>query len=248
MRDDAALNGIIHNLDPNTTFAIVYETYSNAWEIPFIAVKEHIERGNPAVVCNYAKPVERLLRELELVGFDVRKALKGDSFFIIDIFGSRYNLRVNLPNVFYIDSVDPETLMPKIALVFQERILPKVKGKFLLRLLQPLHGLVSLSGEEPAIKMFSNMITLSSRLGVKSSIMLTLNQDTVSRNFTAWTVELSDYVLLSKVFVGKGRIEEHLYFLKAPITDFKPEEFVLTKTGKKGRERFSLRKVRELSP
>jgi hypothetical protein len=244
MSGDEPLGELFRGIIPGTTVAFIYETYSTSWELPLLMVKERVESGSAAVITSYTKPVGHLLRDLKLTGLDVQKALDDDLLFIIDIFGSRYRLRETAKNLFYLDQVEPETLNPKIWRIYEEHILPKIGDKELLRLIYPLHGVVQFAGEEPTTKLMSQVIARYSSINTRSSMVVTLNKDTVSKSFTAWTVELSDYVFLSRIFLGKGNIEEHLYFLKAPIPNFRPAEFILKKTGKSGMERFKIRRVR----
>lgn len=238
----------VGEITPYSTLTLIYETYSDAWEIPLVMAKEFMDKGWAVVITNYLRPLNHFLRDLEIVGIDAEKALDEDTLFIIDVFGSRYHLRTERRNVFYLDPVEPETLNPKIFRIYQENIIPRTEGKRILRIVYPLHGVVQIAGEEPTVKMLSQVLSLYSRLPVESFLVMSLNRDTVSKNFTAWIVELSDYVLLSKAFVGKGKFEEHLYFLKAPIPGFKPEEYLLIKTGKTGRERFGVKRLGELIP
>ncbi|NJF24127.1 hypothetical protein [Thermococcus sp. Bubb.Bath] len=240
-----ALGGLFESILPGTTVAFIYETYSTSWELPLLMVKEMVESGNAAVITSYTKPAGHLFRDLKLMGLDVQKAMEDDLLFIIDIFGSRYHLQETAKNLFYLDQVDPETLNPKIWRIYTEHILPKIENKGLLRLVYPLHGVVQFAGEEPTTKLMSQIIAQYSSINSRSSMVVTLNKDTVSRSFTAWAVELSDYVFLSRIFLGKGNIEEHLYLLKAPIPNFKPSEFILKKTGKHGRERFRIKRILE---
>jgi len=243
MGGEEPLGGLFKGILPGTTVAFIYETYSTSWELPLLMAKERIENGSAAVITSYTKPANHLFRDLKLMGLDVQKAMEDDLLFIIDIFGSRYHLHETAKNLFYLDQVDPETLNPKIWRIYEEHILPKIGNKGILRLIYPLHGVVQFAGEEPTTKLMSQVIARYSSINKRSSMVVTLNRDTVSRSFTAWTVELSDYVFLSKIFLRKGSIEEHLYFLKAPISNFGPAEFILKKTGKSGRERFKIRRV-----
>ncbi|ASJ03037.1 hypothetical protein A3L09_07085 [Thermococcus profundus] len=240
-----SLRRLFESILPGTTVAFIYETYSTSWELPLFMVREKIENGNAAVITSYTKPAGHLFRDLRLMGLDVHKAMEDDLLFIIDIFGSRYRLRETAKNLFYLENVEPETLNPKIWRIYTEHILPRIEDRDLIRLIYPLHGVVQFAGEEPTTKLMSQVVARYASINNRSSMVVTLNKDTVSRSFTAWTVELSDYVFLSKIFLGKGNIEEHLYFLKAPLPNFKPEEFILKKTGKPGRERFKIQRVRE---
>ncbi len=245
MGGDEPLGELFEDLLPGTTVAFIYETYSTSWELPLLMVKERVEKGSAAVITSYTKPANHLFRDLKLMGLNVQKAMENDLLFIIDIFGSRYHLHETAKNLFYLDQVDPETLNPKIWRIYEEHILPKIGDRQILRLIYPLHGVVQFAGEEPTTKLMSQVIARYSSISRRSSMVVTLNKDTVSRSFTAWTVELSDYVFLSRIFLGKGSIEEHLYFLKAPIPNFRPAEFILKKTGKSGGERFKIQRVHE---
>ncbi len=241
---------LVKEFIPGSTLAVIYETYSSAWELPLVIVKELVESGWVVPITNYMRPLGHLIRDLNNVGLDAEKSLEHDQLFIIDVFGSRYGLKEDRKNVFYLDSVDPETLNPKIFRIIYEKILPKAKahGKKVLRLIYPLHGVVQIAGEEATIKMLGHHLTQHATLPVESSMIISLNKDTVSKNFTSWVVELSDYVLLSKVFIERNMIEEHLYFLKAPLREFRPGEYLLIKTGRIGKERFGMRRIGGFSP
>lgn len=243
MESGPFLKYIFSLIRPGAVVSFIYETYSTGWELPLLLVKEHIDQGGAAVITNYTKPVEHLFRDLKILGLDVESALQDNRLFIIDIFGSRNRIHVERKNLFYLDHVEPETLNPKIWRIYENYILPKIKERPLLRLIYPLHGVVQFAGEEPTIKLLSQVVARYSTQIPNSTMVLVLNRDTVSKNFTAWTVELSDYVFLSKIFLGKGAIDEHLYFLKAPLPGFTPSEYILIKTGKAGSERFKVKKV-----
>jgi hypothetical protein len=249
----STLRELFTAVHPGTTCSFIYETYSNSWELPLLMVKEHVERGNVAVISNYAQPIRHLFRDLKLIGLDIKKAMKEKRLFIIDVFGSRHNIRESGENLFYLDNVEPETLNPKIWRIYTEHILPSVGERWVLVLIYLLHGVVQFAGEEPTIKLMGQVIARYSVQLPRSTMVVALNKDTVSRSFTAWTVELSDYVFLSRIYLEKGKIEEHLYFLKAPIPNFRPAEYVLKKTGKVGVERFRIKHVHkeeegEISP
>ncbi|ASJ00975.1 hypothetical protein [Thermococcus gorgonarius] len=242
------IEDLFKTITPGTTVSFIYETYSMSWELPLVLIKYHIENGNAAVISNYSRPVGHLFRDLKILGMNVKEVIKEDRLFIIDVFGSRHRIIEGGKNIFYLDSVEPETLNPKIWRIYEENIIPRIKDKWLLRVIYPLHGVVHFAGEEPTIKIMSQVIAKYSLNLPNSTMVLVFNRDTVSKNFTAWTVELSDYVFLSKVFLGKGAIEEHLYFLKAPVPGFKPKEYRLIKTGKRGSGMFRIKKVGESSP
>lgn len=242
------LERVTENFIPGSTLALIFETYSSVWELSLIMAKEFIEQGGTVVITNYIRPVSYLIRDLNLLGLDAEGALGDDRLFIIDVFGSRYNLRDERKNILYLDSVEPETLNPKIFRMYQEKIIPKVGDRKLLRIIYSLHSVTQIAGEEPTVKMFSQVLANYSKMPFESFMVVLLNRDIVSKSFVAWVAELSDYVLLSKVFIGRNQFEEHLYFLKAPVCEFKPEECLLIKTEKAGRERFEIRKIGELNP
>jgi len=79
-------------------------------------------------------------------------------------------------------------------------------------------------------------------------LLMPLNEDIVSRRFSAWVSNVSDYVLLAKSWIREDHVRELLYFIKAPHADFEPVVYSLK--ASKGKEKIMLKKLSapELGP
>ncbi|ASJ06824.1 hypothetical protein [Thermococcus pacificus] len=209
-----------------------------------------IEKGYFTVVSNYSVPLRSFVRHGVSVGLDVEKALSGEKMAIIDVFDSGYaKLKDSLPGVFYLDSVEPETINPKLDRIYCEELEEKLRSGKALRVIYTLDGAALMLGEENTLRLLNQTVAAKS-VGMPNSILLLpVNADIVSKRFVAWISNISDYVLLAKSWIREDHIKEILYLIKAPNPDFEPA--VYSMKIKKGANRIRLKKLRsapELRP
>jgi len=232
-----------------STIAIVYDTYSSAWQIPLVFLKYVLERGGFGVISNYTLPMSSLIRKASSIGLNIKKELLNGRMAIIDLFGTRYSAsKPNLPNVFYLDKVEPETINPKIERIYTLSLSGVIGDRHLIRVIYTLDGAAMMLGEDHTLKLLNQTPSYTSRVLENSTAVLSLNQDVVSKRFVAWTSGISDVVLTVRTFLKEGEMREYLYVTAAPCEDFEPAVYILRVTRKKGIERFRIRKVNGSAP
>ncbi len=228
------------------TIAAIYDAHSSAWQILFLFLRRALENGCFAVVTNYSIPLRSFVRRGKSVGLDIRKALEAGKMAIIDVFGSRYTkIPDTLPGVFYLDKVEPETINPKIDMIYCGPLREKLRSGKTLRIIHTLDGAAMMLGEESTLRLLNQTVAVKSVKFPDSVLVIPVNSDMVSRRFVAWVSNLSDYVLLAKSWIREDRIKELLYLIKAPYADFEPAIYSLT--VEKGKSRVALERI-ESSP
>ena len=228
---------------PGSTISIIYDAYSSAWQIPLVILKYAIDNGYFGVVSNYNMPIRALVRKSKTVSLDVEKALREDKMAIIDLFGTRYNSREELPNVFYLDKVEPETLNPKIERIYQGPLREKLSTMPTLRVIYTLDGASVLLGEESTLKLLNQTLACRSVQLPHSTLILALNSDVVSKRFVAWVAGISDYVIKANSRFGEDGIREYLYLISAPDEEFEPSAYSFKVTKEKGIEKLRVKKI-----
>ncbi|WP_457742127.1 hypothetical protein [Thermococcus sp.] len=227
-----------------STIAIVYDTYSSAWQIPLVFLKYVLEREGFGVISNYTLPLQSLIKKAASIGLDVKRELFRNRMAIIDLFGTRYfTVKPDLPNVFYLDKVEPETINPKIERIYSIKLSRAIGKRPVIRVIYTLDGAAMMLGEDHTLKLLNQTLAYSNSVLRSSTLILSLNQDVVSKKFVAWTSSVSDVILAVKSFLKEGEIKEYLYVTAAPCEDFEPAVYLLRVTRKKGIERFKIRKV-----
>ncbi|WP_297550801.1 hypothetical protein [Thermococcus sp.] len=225
-----------------STVSVIFDTYSSAWQILFLFLRKAIEEGYFTVISNYSVPLKSLLHRCSSVGLNAEEALQSSRLAIIDVFGSRYSpLRLDMKNVFYLDKVEPETINPKIDMIYCGPLKERLTSENAIRMIYTLDGASLMLGEEQTIKLLNQTIAQKSIRFPESILLLPLNADMVSKRFVAWVSNISDYVLLAKSEIRDNNVKELLYFLKAPYADFEPMIYSLKVS--RGREKIVLKKI-----
>jgi len=228
---------------PGSTISLIYDTYSSAWRIPLVILKYAIDNGYFGVVSNYNVPIKTFLRKGSSVGLDVERALKEDRMAIIDLFGTKYGLKKELPNVFYLDKVEPETLNPKIERVYTGPLKEKLSKMPVIRVIYTLDGASIMLGEEQTLRLLNQSLACRALQLPNSTLVISLNEDVVSRRFVAWVVGISDYVITASSHFTEDGLREYLYLVSAPHEEFEPTAYSFKVTGEKGIEKLKVRKI-----
>ncbi|MBO8174642.1 MAG: hypothetical protein H0Z18_05230 [Thermococcus sp.] len=230
---------------PNSIVAIIYDTYSSAWLISFALLKSEIDKNNFGIISNYNLPLLNLFRAAEFVGLELKKELKDDNIAIIDVFGSKYGSRFEFKNVFYLNYVDPETINPKIDMIYEHEIKPILGNRTAFRVIYTLDGAALMLGENMTLKLLNQTIAVKTKLMPNSVLVLPINKDVVSQRFVAWITNISEYVIVASSKITEEEIEERLHLVKSPLEEFAPSTYTLWTT--KGRKAERLR-VKKLTP
>ncbi|NJE06410.1 hypothetical protein E3E36_09690 [Thermococcus sp. M36] len=228
---------------PGSTISIIYDAYSSAWRIPIILLRHALENGHVGIVSNYSGPLRLFSRKASTVGLDVEDALAGNRLAIIDLFGTRYGSRESLPNVFYLDKVEPETLNPKIDRIYTGQLKGMIAGRPVLRLVYTLDGVSLLLGEDNTLKLLNQTLASKNDQLPESILVLALNKDVVSKRFVAWVAGISDYVILAKSWTEETGLKEALYVISAPYEEFEPEMYSFHVTKARGMEKLKVKKI-----
>jgi len=232
-----------------STIAVIYDAYSSAWQILFLFLRKAMDEGYFAVISNYSVPLKSLLHRCNSVGLDAKEALEHSRMAIIDVFDSRYSpVRTEMKNVFYLDKVEPETINPKVDMIYHGPLGEKLRSGDSLRMIYTIDGVSLMFGEEQTLKLLNQTIASKSVNFPDSALLLPLNGDMVSRRFVAWVSNVSDYLILAKSWIREDHVKELLYFLKAPYADFEPVVYSLKVS--RGREKIVLKRIStpELGP
>jgi archaellum biogenesis ATPase FlaH len=222
---------------------LVYDTYSSAWKLPLLLLCRAIKNGYFGVVSNYNIPVQNLMKKSTSVGLDMENALKRGDVAIIDLFGTRYGSKLEMPNVFYLDKVEPETLNPKISHIYETALKEVLSKRPAFRLIYTLDGAALMLGEENTLKLLNRTIATRSIQLPDSVLVIPVNRDVVSEKFVAWTVSVGDYVLVARSEFRGGRHIEYLYLISAPHEDFEPTTYSFRVTKSKGIEKLKIEKI-----
>ena len=230
---------------PGSTISIIYDAYSSAWQIPLVILKHAIDNGYFGVVTNYNVPLRAFMRKGRAAGLDVEKALNNGRMAIIDLFGTRYGLNEEAPNVFYLDKVEPETLNPKIERIYGGPLKEKLSNVPVIRMIYTLDGASIMLGEESTLKLLNQTLAYRELQLPNSTLVIALNGDVVSKRFVAWVAGISDYVIRATSHFTENGLREYLYLISAPHEEFEPTAYSFKVTGEKGIEKL---RVRKLSP
>ncbi|WP_240910561.1 hypothetical protein [Thermococcus sp. GR6] len=226
-----------------STVSIIYDAYSSAWQISLLLLRYGLENGYFGIVSNYTIPLNAFMRKAGTVGLNVIEALKNGEMAIIDLFGSRYLSKEDIPNVFYLDKVEPETLNPKIERIYTTNLKEYLSEKPALRLIYTLDGASLMLGEDNTLKLLNQTLASRSIELPNSTLVLAINQDVVSRRFVAWVASISDYVILARSRLDEDGPREFLYLITAPYEEFEPTAYSFRVTKDKGIEKLKVRKI-----
>lgn len=228
---------------PGSTVSVVYDAYSSAWQIALLLLRYGLENGYFGIVSNYSVPLSAFIRKAETVGIDIRNTLEKGEMAIIDFFGSRYLSKEELPNVFYLDKVEPETLNPKIERIHDGPLKEYLSEKLALRMIYTLDGASLLLGEDNTLKLLNQTLASKSIRLRDSTLVLAINRDVVSQRFVAWVTSISDYVILAQSQLDEDGPTEFLYLIKAPYEEFEPTAYSFKVTKNRGMDKLKVRKI-----
>ncbi|MDK2783285.1 MAG: hypothetical protein PWQ32_874 [Thermococcaceae archaeon] len=234
------------SIPEGSILTIVYDAYSSAWMLSFAILKKELWRSF-GIISNYNFPFQSLCRAAKQVGLDIEKELVNDNLAVIDVFGSKYNVRYEKKNVFYLDSVLPELINPKIDLIYRENIKPLIKGRRVIRLINTLDGAALMLGEMETLKLLNQTIAQRSKDMPDSILILPINKDVVSQKFIGWVAGVSDYVIIASTKLDES-VEEKMYLVKSPEEGFTPTVYRLWITEEKSPERLKVKKIGEGKP
>ncbi|WP_175059021.1 hypothetical protein [Thermococcus sp. 2319x1] len=240
------LESIFRELYGGSILTIVYDAYSSAWMLGFAILKKELWRSF-GIISNYNFPFQGLCRAAKQVGLDIEKELLNDNLAVIDVFGSKYSVRYEKRNVFYLDSVSPELINPKIDLIYAENIKPMIGGRRVIRLINTLDGAALMLGEMETLKLLNQAIARRSKDMPDSILILPINKDVVSQKFIGWVAGVSDYVIVASTKLDEG-FEEKMYLVKSPEEGFTSTVYRMWITGDKSPERLKVKKIGDGKP
>ena len=230
------------SIPAGSILTIVYDAYSSAWMLSFAVLKKELLRGSFGIISNYNFPFQNLCRAAKHVGLDIEKELSNDNLAVVDVFGSKYSVRCDKKNVFYLDSVSPELINPKIDLIYAENIRPLTRGRRIIRLINTLDGIALMFGEPETLKLLTQTIAQRSKDMPDSILILPINRDVVSQKFIGWVAGVSDYVIIASTRLEEN-VEEKMYLVKSPEEGFTSTVYRLWITEEKSPERLKVRKI-----
>ena len=230
------------SIPAGSILTIVYDAYSSAWMLSFAILKKELLRGSFGIISSYNFPFQNLCRAAKHVGLDIEEEISSDNLAVIDVFGSKYNVRCDKKNVFYLDSVLPELINPKIDLIYAENIKPLARDRRVIRLTSTLDGAALMLGELETLKLLNQTIAQRSKDMPDSIFILPINKDVVSHKFIGWVAGVSDYVIIASTRLEEN-VEEKMYLVKSPEEGFTSTVYRLWITEEKSPERLKIRKI-----
>jgi len=222
---------------------IIHDGYSSAWMIGFAILKKELSEGRFAIISSYTLPLPSLFRAAKQVGLEIEEELEMNNLVVIDIFGSKYSARYERKNVFYIDNVSPETINPKINMIYNQ-IKPVAGERRILRVMHTLDGAALMFGEVETLKLLNQTVAERSKDMSNSVLVLLINRDVVSKKFVGWVAEISDYVIVASVQLEES-IKEKIYVVKSPEEGFTSAVYHLQITEERSPNRIRIRKANE---
>ncbi|NJF25134.1 hypothetical protein [Thermococcus sp. Bubb.Bath] len=209
----------------DSTLLIVYNTYSFGWALGVQIFRKLVDSGGFGVVSNYSFPISLLVKYAGAMGYDfIESGEKGD-LVIIDVFGSTYDIRSDLPFVYYTGKLGPENYLAEMVGAYRGAIEDHLGGRKPIGISVTLDGLAGLFGEESTIRVLKRNLAMKEAARMSEdrkrpiNIFL-LNKDRVSERFISWVGEYSEHIVEFTASSSPG--VERMAVRKSLLPDFVP--------------------------
>lgn len=231
-----------YELPCDEAVSIIYDRFSSAWAVGLAITYWFVQKGAFGIISNYNLPVSKLADASKFVGLDLRKELKNDRIAIIDVFGSRYGNKEELKNVFHLDTVDPETINPKISRIYFS-LKPLTDRRHVIRLVYTLDGASIILGEGETLKLLNQTLAQRDRELPNSILILPVNKDVVSGRFVSWVASISDYILVGTSEITNRGLVERFHLVRSPLEEFEPTTYEFRVSKERRVERLKFKKL-----
>jgi hypothetical protein len=207
---------------------VVYDASSFGWTIGVQVFRRIIESGNGfGVVTSYSFPLSLLEKYALSMNYDVLKHGDQGELIIIDVLGSLYDARVDLPFVYYPGKLNAETFLAKLEATYRKIFSERLEGKMPIEISVTMDALPSLFGEDAAIKMLrrslvTKELALIKEPGWRPTSIFLLNRERASRYYLEWLSQYAEHIIDFRPAETPG--VERMMVRKSLLPDFVPSE------------------------
>lgn len=209
------------------TLLVIYDASSFGWTVGVQIFRRLTELGGFGLITSYSFPISLLEKYALTMRYDVLEEGKLGRLAIVDIIGSLYGVRADLPFVYYPGTIDSETFLAKLERVHGRIFEERLNGRNPVRISVTIDALPDLFGEEASMRilrrgMMMKEAGLLRNGGVGPIDILLLNRERASRRFIEWLSQYSEHIIEFKP-TGTPGIERMLV-RKSLLPDFTPSE------------------------
>ncbi|ASJ02083.1 hypothetical protein A3L09_01780 [Thermococcus profundus] len=204
----------------------VYDASSFGWTVGVQIFRRIIEDGNGfGIVTSYSFPPSLLEKYALSMNYDVLEHASHGELVIIDVLGSLYDARVDLPFVYYPGKLDPETFLAKLEATYRKIFSERLGGRTPIEISVTMDALPSLFGEEAAIKILrrslvNKELTLVKEEGWRPTNIFLINRERASRYFLEWLSQYAEHIIEFRPSETPG--VERMIVKKSLLPDFVP--------------------------
>ncbi|MCD6560086.1 MAG: hypothetical protein J7K57_09545 [Palaeococcus sp.] len=204
---------------------IAYDRRSLGWILGLRIFKALIENGAIGVVLNTVLPVSKLELRLERAGVDLHKTGEEGKLYVIDLFGSKYEIYSKEPYIFQIQDWSDETGLAKLINLYRELSSRISKDALVAGLITTMEGTYHEFGERMMNRIVRASIASFEREPLSDLRIITislLNKEAVPDYINAWLFSLNDQVIELISHVSSMGMEETILVPKSVLPGFTP--------------------------
>ncbi|ACJ16161.1 Hypothetical protein TON_0674 [Thermococcus onnurineus NA1] len=227
---DSALGGGIVDMG---NLLISHDKRSLGWVLGLKIFKSMIDQGAIGVILNTTLPISKLQLRTKCAGLDLEKEGKAGKLYIIDLFGSKYDIPYNSPYVIQIRDWSGDTGIPKLLQIYSRLSSRIPEGSTVVGLAATLEGLYHEFGKQTmdnliraSLASFENEVVNKGRKINILTIAL-LNREAVPDYVTAWLYSLSDQIIEFISNTGTAGLEETILIPRSLVPEFQPRHYTI---------------------
>ncbi|NJE07612.1 hypothetical protein E3E31_03580 [Thermococcus sp. M39] len=218
--DEALRGGLINR----GTLLISYDKRSLGWILGLKIFKNLINYGAVGIILSTTLPLSKLKLRAKYLGIDIEQEGKKGNLYVIDLFGSRYEIPQAEPYVYQINDWHDETALPKLIRLYREVASKVPKNKLIVVIVATLEGLYHEFGEDFMNKAIKASLASFEKGELKELNIITislLNRGAVPDIINAWLYSINDQVIEFTSHITPEGFEESILILKSSIPGFK---------------------------
>ncbi|USS40158.1 hypothetical protein NF865_07420 [Thermococcus aggregans] len=222
--DEALGGGIIER----GSLLIAYDKRSLGWILGLKILKTLMEKGAIGVILNTAMPVSKLELRTRCAGLDLHKLGEEGKLYVVDLFGSKYEVPSKKPYILQIPEWSDETAIAKLIDLYNELSSKIPKDVLVVALLATIEGTYYEFGEDMMHKLIRVSIAALEKEPLNAFRFITVslvNMSAVPEHITAWLFTLSDQVIEFVSHISPSGLEETILVPKSVIPEFMPRHY-----------------------
>lgn len=224
---DATLGGGLIN---RGNLLISYDRRSLGWVLALKIFKNMLNQIAVGVIFNTTLPLSKLKLRANYLGLDLENEGNKGNLYIIDIFGSKYNIPQDEPYVYQIKEWSDETALPKLIRLYQELATKIPKDKIIVGLVATLEGLYHEFGERFMNNTIKTSLASFEKGELRKMNMVTislLNREAVPHHITAWLYSLSDQIIEFTSQMTPEGLKETVIIPKSLLPSFRTKCYTM---------------------